>query len=170
MKNKNIVLIGMPGAGKSSVGELLAKSLDMQFIDTDLLIRQQENCSLQELIDARGINEFLKIEEGVILSLNAANHVIATGGSVVYSENAVRHLKATGILVFLNTRVYQLERRLKNKKTRGIAIRKGQSLTALYNERYPLYKKHADLEIDCSRKHINMIVDEIKVQIKKFLL
>lgn len=165
MGNKNIVLVGMPGAGKSTVGVLLAKALKMPFIDTDLLIQQQENCYLQELIDTRGLNEFIKIEENVVLGLDVENHIIATGGSVVYSEAAVLHLKASGFIVFLNTKVYQLERRLKNTSTRGIAMKNGQTLSTLYNERIPLYRKYADLEIDCSKKHIETIVLEIKNKI-----
>lgn len=162
MKTMNIVLIGMPGSGKSTVGVLLAKAMKMPFIDTDLLIQKQENCYLQELINARGINEFIKIEENVILGLDAENTVIATGGSAVYSESSIRHLKSNGILVFLNSKIYQLERRLKNMQTRGIAIKSGQTLSHLYNERLPLYKKYADIEIDCSKKHIETIVSEIK--------
>lgn len=162
MKKNNIILIGMPGAGKSTVGVLLAKALKMPFIDTDLLIQQQENCYLQELIDARGINEFIKIEENVMLGLDVKNHVIATGGSVIYSEAAVKHLKASGVLVFLNTKMYQLEHRLKNVHTRGIAMKNGQTLSTLFDERMPLYKKYSDLEIDCSKKRIETIVTEIK--------
>jgi len=162
MGNKNIVLIGMPGSGKSTVGVLLAKALKMPFIDTDLLIQQQENCYLQELIDARGISEFIKIEEKVVLGLDVENHIIATGGSVVYSEAAMSHLKTSGVLVFLNTKMYQLEHRLKNAHNRGIAMKSGETLTTLYNERIPLYIKYADFEIDCSKKHIETIVSEIK--------
>lgn len=162
MKNKNLVLIGMPGAGKSTLGVLLAKALKMPFIDTDLLIQKQENCYLQELIDARGIEGFIKLEEGIILGLDAENSVIATGGSVVYSESAIEHLKSNGVLVLLDTKMYQLERRLKNALTRGIAMKGAQTLSALYTERMPLYKKYADVEIDCSRKHIETIVSEIK--------
>ena len=162
MGNKNIVLIGMPGAGKSTVGVLLAKAMKMPYIDTDLLIQQQENCYLQELIDVRGLSEFIGIEEKVILRLDVENHIIATGGSVIYSEAAVRHLKAAGVMVFLNTKLYQLERRLKNAHLRGIAMKSGQTLLTLYNERMPLYKKYSDFEIDCSKKHIETIVSEIK--------
>lgn len=166
MKKNNIILIGMPGAGKSTVGVLLAKALKMPFIDTDLLIQQQENCYLQELIDEHGIGDFMKIEENIILGLDVENHIIATGGSVVYSEAAVKHLKSSGVTVFLNTRLYQLEHRLKNVHTRGIAMKTGQTLAMLYNERMPLYKIYANFEIDCSKKHIETIVAEIK---NKFL-
>jgi len=170
MNTKNIVLIGMPGSGKSTAGVLLAKAMKMPFIDTDLLIQKQENCYLQELINTHGINEFIKIEEKVILGIDAENTVIATGGSVVYSESAVRHLKSNGILVFLNSKIYQLERRLKNMQTRGIAMKSGQTLSGLYNERLPLYKKYADIEIDCSKKHIETIVSEIKNKVHQIML
>ncbi len=170
MNTKNIVLIGMPGSGKSTAGVLLAKAMKMPFIDTDLLIQKQENCYLQELINAHGINEFIKIEEKVILGLDAENTVIATGGSAVYSESAVRHLKSNGILIFLNSKLYQLERRLKNMKTRGIVMKSDQTLSNLFNERLPLYRKYADIEIDCSKKHIETIVSEIKNRLTQFNL
>ena len=163
---RNLVLIGMPGAGKSTVGVLLAKTLKMPFTDTDILIQKQENSYLQELIEKHGIDGFIKIEENTVKSLDLRNHVIATGGSVVYSETAMAHLKAHGIIFFLNARLYQLERRLKNSRNRGIAMSPGQTLGSLYRERLPLYKKYADIEIDCSRKHIETIVTEIS---EKFL-
>lgn len=163
---RNLVLIGMPGAGKSTVGVLLAKTLKMPFTDTDILIQKQENSYLQELIEKHGIDGFIKIEENTVKSLDLRNHVIATGGSVVYSETAMAHLKAHGIIFFLNARLYQLERRLKNSRNRGIAMSPGQTLGSLYRERLPLYKKYADIEIDCSRKHIETIVSEIS---EKFL-
>lgn len=164
---KNIVLVGMPGAGKSTVGVLLAKAMKMPFIDTDLLIQQGENCYLQEIIDSRGLDEFMKIEESAVLGLDVQNHIIATGGSVVYSKAAIKHLQTSGVIVFLNTKMYQLERRLKNAHTRGIAMKNGQTLSALYNERLPLYRKCADIEIDCSKKHIETIVAEIKNKFNK---
>ena len=167
-------ITGVPGAGKSTVGVLLAKALKMPFIDTDLLIQRQEDSYLQELIDTRGIDAFIQIEENIILSLDVRNNVIATGGSVIYSESAIEHLRANGILVLLDTKMYQLERRLKNTQTRGIAMKGHQSLASLYNERMPLYRKYADLIIDCSKKHIDTIVLEIKEKVncfkyKKFL-
>ncbi|HOA54665.1 MAG: shikimate kinase [Acetivibrionales bacterium] len=159
--DKNLVLIGMPGAGKSTVGVLLAKALKMPFTDTDILIQRQENSYLQELIEKHGIEGFIRIEENTVKSLDLRSHVIATGGSVVYSGPAMDHLKSHGIIFFLNARMYQLERRLKNARTRGIAMLPGQTLRSLYNERLPLYRKYADVEIDCSRKHIETIVSEI---------
>jgi len=164
--NKNVVLIGMPGAGKSTVGVLLAKAMKMPFIDTDLLIQDKHGCFLQELVDAHGFEAFIKIEESVILSLNVTNHIIATGGSVVYSEAAMNHLKSSGILVFLDTKLYQLERRLKNVHKRGIAMKGNQTLASLHEERFPLYNKYADIRIDCAKKHIETIVSEIKNKLK----
>lgn len=116
--DRNLVLIGMPGAGKSTVGVLLAKALKMPFADTDILIQRQENSYLQELIEKHGIDGFIKIEENTVKDLDLRNHVIATGGSVVYSEAAMNHLKEHGIVFFLNAKMYQLERRLKNSRTR----------------------------------------------------
>jgi len=160
--SKNVVLIGMPGAGKSTVGVLLAKAMKMPFIDTDLLIQERHGHFLQELVDMHGFDEFIKIEESVILSLDVKNHIISTGGSVVYSEAAMNHLKASGVVVFLNARLYQLERRLKNMHRRGIAMKGNRTLASLYRERLPLYEKYADISIDCSKKHIETIVSEIK--------
>lgn len=161
MNKSNIILTGMPGAGKSTVGVLLAKALKKPFIDTDLLIQQRENSFLQEIINDRGIAGFVRIEEEVVLGLDTAGHVIATGGSVIYSDASMRHLKSMGIVVFLDLKLYQLEKRLKNISTRGIAMRSGQSIGDLYAERQPLYMRHADIKIDCSRKHIEAIVSEI---------
>jgi len=160
--DRNIVLIGMPGAGKSTVGVLLAKSMKMPFIDTDLLIQQQENSYLQDIINTRGIDEFMKIEESVILGIDVRRHIIATGGSAVYSNAAMMHLKASGVIIFLNAKLYQLNRRLKNISKRGVAMKEGQSLSDLYEERLPLYRKYADIEVSCSKKHIDTIVGEIK--------
>jgi len=163
---KNVVLIGMPGAGKSTVGSIIAKRLGRPFIDTDKLIQQRENRSLQEIINEDGINEFLKIEEDVVMSIDVTGHVIATGGSVILSRKALKKLKENGILVYLNARLYQVERRLKNIKTRGVAMDSGQTLKDIYSQRTPLYKKYADIEIDCSHKHIDTIISEILEKLK----
>lgn len=161
MINRNVVLIGMPGAGKSTVGPMLAKALKMPFIDTDQLIRSQEKSSLQELISKKGMDGFIRIEEKVILNLKVENHIIATGGSAVYSEAAINHLKSGGTVIFLNAKPYQLARRIKNVGKRGIAIKSGQTLEELYRERLPLYRKYSDIEINCAGKHINAIISDI---------
>ena len=158
----NIILIGMPGAGKSTIGVLLAKAVKKPFIDTDLLIQQQENRYLQDIINNDGLDAFIKIEESIIFGIRAENHIIATGGSVVYSKASMEHLKSKGILVYLDLKFFLIERRIKNIKTRGIALKDRQTLKSLYRERLPLYKSYADIVIDCSHKHIETIVDEIK--------
>ena len=164
MKN-NIVLIGMPGAGKSTIGVILAKALKRPFTDTDLLIQEKENRYLQDIINSDGLDAFIKIEESTITALNVENHIIATGGSVVYSKASMDHLKRNGIIVFLNLKFSILQHRIKNIKTRGIALKSGQTLNGLYEERTPLYKSYADIVIDCSHKHIESIVDEISTSI-----
>lgn len=168
MKKSNIVLIGMPGAGKSTVGVLLAKALKMPFADTDLLLQQQQSLHLQEIINNSGLDSFLRLEEKLVTGLNLENHVIATGGSVIYSEPAILHLKKKGLLIYLHLKYYQIERRINNITTRGIAMQQDQTLSDLYRERVPLYKKHAEITIDCSRKHIESIVAEIIEKVKNF--
>ena len=158
----NIILTGMPGAGKSTIGVILAKAVKKPFIDTDLLVQQQENRYLQDIINNDGLEAFIKIEEGIIFGINVENHIIATGGSVIYSKASMEHLKRDGIIVYLNLKLFQIQRRIKNINTRGIALKNGQSLKSLYEERIPLYKSYADIVIDCSHKHIENIVDEIK--------
>jgi shikimate kinase len=158
MFHKNIVLIGMPGAGKSTVGVLLAKTLGMAFVDTDLLIQEQEGCLLQELINRDGVAKFLSLEGKVILQLQVENCVIATGGSAIYSSDAVQHLKENGILVYLKLGYDEIEQRINNMSSRGIANEKGQKLIDLYNERVLLYEKYADLIIDCSDATLEDVV------------
>jgi len=158
----NIVLIGMPGAGKSTIGVILAKAVKRPFIDTDLLIQQQENRFLQDIINNDGLEAFIKIEESIITGINAENHIIATGGSAIYSKAAMEHLKSHGIIVYLDLKLVQIKRRLSNIKTRGIALKNSQTLESLFAERTPLYKSYADIVIACSHKHIETIVDEIK--------
>lgn len=162
MKKTNIVLIGMPGAGKSTIGVLLAKAMKMPFIDTDLLIQQKYNKYLQEIIDEVGVKEFLSIEEKTALELNVENHVIATGGSMIYSNLALEHLKKDGVLVYLQLRYDEIESRLADISGRGVAMEKGQTLIGLYSERVPLYEKHADITVNCSGKNMEAIVTEIK--------
>ncbi len=143
----NIILIGMPGSGKSTAGVLLAKAAGMHFADTDLLIQQKTGMLLQELIDARGMNGFIKTEGEIIAEAEFSDTVIATGGSAVFSENAMRVLKSGGTTVFLDAEPAELEKRINNITTRGIAMRPGQSLKSVYDERLPLYLKYADFTV-----------------------
>ncbi|NLP15284.1 MAG: shikimate kinase [Clostridium sp.] len=162
----NIVLIGMPGAGKSTIGVLLAKALKMPFIDTDLLIQQKYNMFLQDIIDKYGIKRFLSIEEEVAVSIDLKNHVIATGGSVVYSDAALKHFKRDGFVVYLKLRFDEIEKRISNISSRGIAKEKDKTLMELYNERIPLYEKYADITVNCSDMNIEASVSEIIKRIK----
>ena len=140
----------MPGAGKSTIGVLLAKALSRDFVDTDLLIQAAEGRGLQEMIDSDGLDDFLAIEERHILALNAHGAVIATGGSVVYSEEAMRHLKLNGTVVYLQLPLSDLEARITDMDSRGVVIAPWQSLTDLYHERLPLYEHFADITIGCA--------------------
>ncbi|NLM35143.1 MAG: shikimate kinase [Clostridiales bacterium] len=157
----NIVLIGMPGAGKSTLGVLLAKALGMAFVDTDIVIQQKEGMRLYEIIERYGLERFLFIEERHILELNITNSIIATGGSVVYGSEAMNHLKRYGLVVYLKLDYEEIERRLKDITTRGIAMDKETSLRELYNQRIQLYERYADLIIDCNNKSIEKLVEEI---------
>lgn len=148
----NVVLIGMPGCGKSTCGVIVAKMLLKNFFDTDLLIQNIEGISLQDIIDTKGIEYFEKAEEEAILNLDIKGTVIATGGSVVYSDKAMEHLKSLGTVVFLNLGFENMEKRISNFKTRGVVMRKGNTLLDMYNERLPLYKKWADITINCDRE------------------
>jgi shikimate kinase len=158
---KNIVLIGMPGAGKSTVGVILAKTLGMNFIDTDIVIQEQAGRLLQEMIDEEGPDAFLKIEEETIRSLKGRNAVIATGGSVVFSRRTMQHLKSDGVVIYLNISFEEMVQRLNNITTRGIVLHAGQNLHDMYNERVPLYQKYADITVDCSDAHFENIVKKV---------
>ena len=144
----NIILIGMPGSGKSTVGVLLAKTLGYGFIDTDLTIQQREGALLQEILDKRGLEAFLDAEEAAICSVECTETVIAPGGSAVCREGAIGHLKQLGTVVYLRVSLEELKGRLNNMSSRGIALSPGQTLADLYNYRSPLYDKYADLTID----------------------
>ncbi len=162
----NIILIGMPGVGKSTVGVILAKILGYRFIDTDLLIQENENRLLHEIIKSEGIDGFIEIENNINSHINTEKSVIATGGSVVYGKEAMKHLSEIGTVVYLRLDYRKLKYRLGNIKNRGVVIRKGQRLIDLYNERTPLYEKYADIIIDengCGiEKTVSRIIENIK--------
>ncbi len=145
---KNIVLTGMPGCGKSTVGIVLAKILGFKFIDSDLLIQESENRLLSEIIEQDGIEGFKKIENRINASINVNGAVIATGGSVIYCEEAMEHLKKIGTVVYIKLPYDDISRRLGNLEQRGVSIRENQSLLDLYNERSPLYERYADITVE----------------------
>ncbi|MGP1441562.1 MAG: shikimate kinase [Anaerovoracaceae bacterium] len=161
----NFVLIGMPACGKSTIGVVLAKTAGMNFIDTDLLIQQREKMILQDILDARGSEAFLEIEEAVLCGISDENVVISTGGSAVYSEAAMAHLKETGKIIYLSLPLEEIKARLNNIKTRGIAMEVGQTLEDLYEKRIPLYKKYADITIAAEGLSVEECIEEILVQI-----
>lgn len=159
---KNYILIGMPACGKSTVGVLLAKTLGTGFIDTDLIIQVQQRNTLQRLIDINGLDKFREYEENALLSVNEeSNMVIATGGSAVFCEKGMRHLKRNGICIYLDLPLYDLQMRLSNIKTRGIACRRGEGLEEIMAERSPLYNRYADIIINCADKNCEQIVEKI---------
>lgn len=143
----NIILIGMPASGKSTVGVVLAKRLGYEFIDTDLLIQKQEKALLREIIDEKGEDGFLVIEDQVNADLEAEQSVIAPGGSVVYCENAMKHYKEIGTVVYLQTAYQTIKERIGDPKKRGVVLREGQTLKDLYEERRVLFEKYADITI-----------------------
>ena len=157
----NIILIGMPGAGKSTVGVILAKALKKTFIDTDIVIQEDTGRLLQDIIDTDGPRAFLDREERTILSRHFDNAVVATGGSVVFSRNAMEHLKNGGVVVYRKISCEEMERRLKNITTRGIVLVAGQGLAEIYSERVPLYEKYAGITIDCSEEDFEIVVGKV---------
>lgn len=165
-RKKNIVLIGMPGAGKSTVGVVLAKRLGCRFVDSDIVIQEKTGLLLHEIIERQGLDGFLKVENEVNASLEEKRSVIATGGSVIYGKEAMEHLKAAGMVVYLKLSYSAVERRLGDLNERGVAVRDGQTLLDLYKERVPYYEHYADIILDCEDKMIRDIVAEIVSYIK----
>ena len=162
----NIVLIGMPGCGKSTVGVLLAKALGMDFVDTDVVFQAKEGRKLQRIIDEIGIDAFLRREEEAILGFSCDKTVVATGGSVVYGRKAMKHLHENGTVVYIRLPYAEIERRLSNLATRGVTLREGQTLYDLYQERIPLYETEADIVFDAAGLEIEETVAAIARRIE----
>ncbi|MDE7247892.1 MAG: shikimate kinase, partial [Lachnospiraceae bacterium] len=158
---KNMILIGMPGAGKSTVGVVLAKKLGYAFVDADLVIQSREGKLLHEIIAERGVEGFWKVEESVGESIEAHRTVIATGGSAVYGSKAMAHYKQIGKVIYLSLPLEEIRERLGDLDERGVTLRDGQDLTGLYEERVPLYEKYADCTVDCDGLSIREIVEKI---------
>lgn len=167
MKKSNITLIGMPAAGKSTIGILLAKQLSMGFVDTDILIQTRENKTLQEIVDESDYLNLRRIEAEVVCALNASKEIIATGGSVPYSEEAMRHLQQISTIIFLEVEFVEIERRLHNFTTRGLAKAKHQSLEDLFHERQVLYHKYADICFNCKGLNQDEICDALAIRIQQ---
>lgn len=158
---KNIILIGMPGAGKSTVGVVLAKKLGYRFLDCDLVIQEKCGKLLYQLIEEQGEAGFLALENRINAGILASRAVIATGGSAVYGKEAMAHFKATGTIVYLKLPCQELKVRLGDLHQRGVVLKEGYTLEDLYKERAPLYEKYADITIDCNGQDIRSVIEKI---------
>lgn len=167
MTKSNIVLIGMPGCGKSTIGVVLAKVLGYRFLDSDLLIQEKEGRRLSQIIEDEGIEGFDRIENLVNASIRAEGTVIATGGSVVYGKDAMEHLGAIGTIVYIKLPYEEIQRRLGDLNERGITIREDQTLMDLYRERVPLYEKYAHLTVETNGLELRDSVKKIKEKLEK---
>ena len=160
-----IAIDGPAGAGKSTIGVVLAKNLGYKFVDSDLVIQETEGKLLHEIISEVGDDGFREVENRVNASMEITNTVLATGGSAVYGKEAMEHLKKIGSVVYLKQSYEEIKHRLGDLSKRGVSIKKGQTLKDLYDERVPLYEKYADIEIDCSNKQLRDIVKEIRARL-----
>jgi len=164
----NVVLIGMPGCGKSTCGVLVAKHLCKSFLDTDLLIQQNEGMKLAQIIEKKGVEGFNKAERDSVLTLYTKNCIIATGGSMVYHEDAMKKLKEDAIVVYLNISYKNMTRRIRNFKKRGIVLKDGYTLRDMYEERAELYNKYADIVLDVNKNSIEDTVNQIISSLEKY--
>lgn len=167
MKKNNLIFIGMPAVGKSTVGVVVAKQLGMQFIDTDLLIQEQEKKLLREIIADVGENEFLKIENQVNRDVNVENSVISPGGSVVYCEEAMQHYKEIGTVVYLKASYQTIKSRIRNPKKRGVVLREDQTFRDLYDERIKLFEKYADITVCEDGCRIEQTIENVLSEVEK---
>ena len=167
MKKDNIILVGMPASGKSTMGVILAKILGYNFIDSDIVIQEQDGRKLSEIIEQEGIDGFIEIENRINSGIEAQKTVIATGGSVVYGKEAMDHYKNIGRVVYLKVSMDELTKRLHNAQQRGVVMRNGQSLVSLYNERSVLYEKYADVTVDEKGLSLEEVIAEIIAELSR---
>lgn len=165
---KNLIFIGMPAVGKSTVGIVVAKRLGMRFLDTDLLIQEQEKKLLREIIAEVGEDGFLKIENQVNASVEAENSVISPGGSVIYCKEAMEHYKKIGTVVYLKASYQTIKRRIRSPKKRGVVLREGQTFRDLYNERVPYFEKYADITVCEDGCRIEETIENVINAVKKY--
>ncbi len=157
----SVILIGMPGAGKSTVGVLLAKAMGLDFVDTDLIIQRREGRTLQSIIDTDGLSRFIALEDEIVASVSAPDSVIATGGSVVFGRRAMENLRSQGRIVYLRAGYDTISGRISNITTRGVAMNPGQDLRSVYDERCPLYENYADITVDVDRGSVEDTVEAL---------
>lgn len=167
MENSNIIFIGMPGAGKSTLGVLLARAMNYRFLDTDLLIQEREGRLLREIIAEEGLDGFLEIEGEVNAGINAERTVIAPGGSAIYSEKAMKHFAEIGTIVYLHVPVTELRKRLGDLKRRGVVLKEGQDLNSLYEERRVYYERYAQVTVDVTKDEIGEVLAELVRKLKE---
>jgi shikimate kinase len=167
VSSKNIVLIGMPGCGKSTVGVLLAKRLGLGFTDTDLIIQQETGRTLQTIVDCQGYEALRQVEAQALLALSVQGHVISTGGSAVYSDAAMAHLADNGVVVFLDIPLVEVKRRIGNHSLRGISRHPDQTLEDLFQERLELYRRHGRVTIPASQQTADQVCEAVVAELTR---
>ena len=158
---KNVILVGMPACGKSTIGVVLAKTMNKGFGETDILIQQAESRTLQEIIDQEGNDYFHHVEERVLLDFDGEDYVVATGGSAIYFDRAMDKFKEKGVVVYIKVTLDTILERLNNIRSRGVTLEKGQTIADLYEQRIPLYQKHADVVIEADGLSVEEVVEKM---------